>query len=136
MQKPDVPNAISFGALQALMTEAQSETEALPTKPQFDMDEFACLMDKLSSEVIDKSFDIEGFDPMVHKLIVLKLLVYIGEYLSRLGEQSDNPRLQQRYHQLVGRLEIAHEAVMQCPMHTRDFLVEIDDDLDGTSEKN
>lgn len=130
MQTPHIPDSISYGELDSLLQEATPDLAGGGYMP---LSEYEAQIIAQADKVLDFSMEIPNIDPMVHKIMVLKLLVGFGNYLHGLAQRQEDSSEAQRLLMAVGRIHSAHELIQETPLHQSDF-TSFDLEDEGESE--
>jgi len=119
MQTPHIPNEISFSDLQGYLKDAPSNEN--DSRPDETISAYEERIVRQADEAIKETLEIPDLDPMVHKIMVLKLMAGFGNYLHGLFEMTEDPDEQRLYLMRIGELRIAHNAMLEIPLHEKDF---------------
>ncbi len=119
MQTPHIPNEISFADLQGFLKDAPNNENDSHSDETISAYEERIV--EQADAVIQQTLEIPNLDPMVHKIMVLKLLAGFGNYLHGLAERSGDPDERDMAMMHIGKLSVAHNTIVEIPLHERDF---------------
>ena len=118
MQTPHIPNEISFSDLQSFLKDAPDENHSHPDENISAYEKRIC---DQADEAIKQTLEIPDLDPMVHKIMVLKLIAGFGNYLHELAQRSEDQDERDLHMMHIGKISAAHNTLVEIPLHERDF---------------
>ena len=119
MQTPHIPNEISFSDLQGFLKDAPNNEN--DSRPNETISAYEERIVEQADAIIQQTLEIPNLDPMVHKIMVLKLLQGFGNYLHGLAERTEDQDERDMGMMHIGKLSVAHNAIVEIPLHERDF---------------
>jgi len=119
MQTPHIPNEISFSDLQGYLKDAPSNENDSHSDETISAYEERIV--RQADDVIKETLEIPNLDPMVHKIMVLKLMSGFGNYLYGLAERTEDSDEREMLLMRIGKLSVAHNTLVEIPLHERDF---------------